>query len=58
MHFLIGEGVPPELLSAAGFGEFDPIASNEIREGRQGNRRTEITLQPNIDELVAVPETP
>ena len=41
VHFLIGEGVPPSLLSAAGFGEFDPVASNENSDGRQANRRTE-----------------
>jgi chemotaxis protein MotB len=45
----------PELLSAAGYGEFDPIASNASAEGRAKNRRIEITLQPNIDELVSVP---
>jgi chemotaxis protein MotB len=58
VHFLIGQGVPAELLSAAGYGQFDPIAGNDSAPGRQGNRRTEIVLQPNIDELVAVPETP
>jgi chemotaxis protein MotB len=58
VHFLTSQGVPPSSLSAAGFGEFDPIASNESAEGRQANRRTEIALQPKIDELVAVPEAP
>ena len=58
VHFLVGEGVPSHLLSAAGYGEFDPVASNEQADGRQANRRTEIALQPKIDELVAVPEAP
>jgi len=58
VHFLIGEGVSSELLSAAGYGQFDPLASNENPTGRKSNRRTEIVLQPNIDELVAVPEAP
>ncbi|HEX2672869.1 MAG TPA: OmpA family protein [Polyangiaceae bacterium] len=58
VHFLIAQGVPPDLLSAAGYGPFDPAASNDNPTGRQANRRTEIVLQPNIDELVAVPETP
>jgi len=58
VHFLIGQGVSPDLLSAAGYGQFDPIAVNETGPGRQANRRTEIVLLPNIDELVAVPETP
>ena len=58
VHFLIAQGVPPDLLSGAGYGPFDPLASNDSPTGRQTNRRTEIVLQPNIDELVAVPETP
>ena len=56
VHYLIEAGVPSELLSAAGYGQVDPIAGNDTPAGRQGNRRTEIVLQPNIDELVAVPE--
>jgi chemotaxis protein MotB len=56
VHFLIGEGVRSELLSAAGYGQFNPAAGNDTPTGRQSNRRTEIVLQPNIDELVAVPE--
>ncbi len=55
VHFLVGQGMRSELLSAAGFGEFDPVASNESPEGRAKNRRIEVTLQPNIDELVSVP---
>jgi chemotaxis protein MotB len=38
-------GVPPELLSATGFGPCRPIASNDTPEGRQQNRRIEIVLQ-------------
>jgi chemotaxis protein MotB len=54
--FLIGQGVDPHALSAAGYGEFDPVDTNASATGKAHNRRTEITLQPNIDELVAVPE--
>ncbi len=54
-RFLIGEAVDPHLLSAAGYGEFDPAGTNDAPEGRARNRRTEITVQPNIDEIVAVP---
>ncbi len=56
VHFLLGQGMRPDLLSAAGYGEFDPVASNEAADGRARNRRIEITLQPNIDELVSVPK--
>ncbi|HEY3820132.1 MAG TPA: OmpA family protein [Polyangiaceae bacterium] len=56
--FLIGRGVDPHALSAAGYGEFDPADTNGTREGKAHNRRTEISLQPNIDEMVTVPEAP
>jgi chemotaxis protein MotB len=56
VHFLIGGGVKEANLSAAGYSDTDPIVSNLTTDGRRKNRRTEITLQPNIDELVQVPE--
>ena len=56
VHFLVGEGVTETNLSAAGYSEVDPIAPNQTPDGRRKNRRTEITLQPNIDELVQLPE--
>lgn len=55
VHFLINQGVEPKMLSAAGYGEMDNVATNDSAEGRKKNRRTEITLQPNIDEIVAIP---
>jgi len=55
VHFMLGQGVPPATLSAAGYGEVDPVANNDTPEGRKHNRRTEITIQPNIDEIVHVP---
>jgi chemotaxis protein MotB len=48
---LIDLGVPPERLSAAGHGDTAPVASNDTEEGRQQNRRIEIVLMPNLDEL-------
>ncbi len=56
VHFLVSQAVNPHALSAAGYGEFDPIASNDVPDGRSKNRRIEITLQPNLDELVAAPD--
>lgn len=41
---LIEQGVSPDLISAFGYGEFRPIASNETTAGRAANRRTEIYL--------------
>ena len=44
MQFLISQGVRPELVSAHGYGEADPIASNNTAAGRAQNRRVELTL--------------
>jgi len=53
---LTENGMSPASLSAAGYGEFDPVATNDTAEHKAKNRRIEIALQPNIDELVAVPQ--
>ena len=50
-RFLGDKGVPPTLLSAAGYADNQPVASNDTPEGRQQNRRIEIVLMPNLDEL-------
>lgn len=55
VELLIKDGVKPQALSAAGYGEFDPIAPNTTPIGRTKNRRIEITLVPDLSELVAVP---
>jgi len=44
MQFLIAQGVTPSLVAAQGFGEQDPVASNDPPEGRAQNRRVELTL--------------
>ncbi|MFH2005735.1 MAG: OmpA family protein [bacterium] len=48
VKFLLEQGVPGSSLSAAGFGEFQPVASNRAVWGRKINRRIEITLMPSI----------
>jgi len=57
-RFLVDQGMRPETLSSAAYGEFDPVASNTTPHGRAKNRRIEITLVPHIDELVSVPDSP
>jgi len=56
VKLLVSKGVDPRGLSAAGYGEFDPVGNNDSPDGRAKNRRIEITLQPNLDELVAAPD--
>lgn len=51
LNVLIGAGVPPDIMGAAGFGEFDPFESNDTSEGRTQNRRTELLVIPNLEEL-------
>lgn len=45
-------GVDPSRLSAAGRGEYRPIADNTTDSGRQRNRRTEIIITPNLDQFM------
>ena len=44
-------GLSPERITAAGRGEFMPIASNQSAQGRARNRRTEIVISPKLDEI-------
>ena len=46
LHYLEKKGVNPSRLSATGFGEYHPVASNETEEGRALNRRVEIVIIP------------
>ena len=49
--YLAEHGVPGGRLSAAGYGDTQPASANDTPEGRQQNRRIEIVLMPNLDEL-------
>jgi chemotaxis protein MotB len=52
LHYLADEkGISPQRLSAIGFGEHRPVASNDTKEGRKLNRRVEIVIQPNISKV-------
>ena len=44
MQYLISQGVNPNLLTAQGLGDSNPIASNDTPQGRAQNRRVELTL--------------
>jgi len=43
-QFMISQGVSPSLVSTQGFGDADPVASNDSEAGRAQNRRVEIVL--------------
>jgi chemotaxis protein MotB len=43
--------INPENLTAAGRGEYAPIASNASAEGKAKNRRIEVILTPKLDEI-------
>lgn len=44
-------GVPSDRLTASGKAFYAPVASNDTREGKGLNRRTEIILSPQLDQL-------
>lgn len=56
VQFLEESGVDPTKLAAAGYGEYDPVASNETDEGKALNRRIEIIMMPNLEELPSIPK--
>lgn len=47
---LENENLQPELFTTKGYGEFQPIATNETKEGRAKNRRVEVLIQPRTEE--------
>jgi len=49
--------VSPERITASGHSQYDPIETNTTPEGRARNRRTEIILEPKLDELMRLIET-
>ncbi|MCK4852324.1 MAG: OmpA family protein [Candidatus Omnitrophica bacterium] len=50
LYFFEDEGIPSEKLSATGYGEYRPIASNDTPGGREKNRRVEIIILPEFVE--------
>ena len=58
VQFMIKQGFPPKSLGAAGYGEFDPVADNKTEPGREQNRRIEIILVPNLEELPSLTGAP
>jgi outer membrane protein OmpA-like peptidoglycan-associated protein len=46
-NYLAGLGVDPSRFTAMGYGESQPIATNDTNEGRQQNRRVELAIMAN-----------
>jgi chemotaxis protein MotB len=53
MRFMISQGVNPSMVSAQGFGDADPVASNHTEAGRAQNRRVELMLAGSGSEMLA-----
>ena len=53
---LIKNQVGPSRITAAGRGEHLPIASNDTESGKARNRRTDIILTPQLDEVMTILE--
>ena len=43
-------GVPASRMSAVGYGETQPIASNDTPQGRERNRRIDVIIEPQLDQ--------
>ncbi|MBL6448191.1 OmpA family protein [Fulvivirga sp. 29W222] len=57
IRILTEAGVASNQVTAAGRGEFSPVGINDDAQGRQKNRRTEIIITPDLDELFRILET-
>ncbi|HTE55741.1 MAG TPA: flagellar motor protein MotB, partial [Kofleriaceae bacterium] len=55
-QFLISVGLSPKMLMASGHGEHDPVASNRNKQGREKNRRIEIMILPDMEEMPPIPK--
>jgi chemotaxis protein MotB len=49
-----GGALDPKNWSAAGYGETDPVANNDSDEGREKNRRVELVVMPNVEEMLNI----
>jgi len=47
-----GGNLNPLRWSASGYGQTDPVVSNETPEGRKKNRRVELILMPDVEEML------
>jgi chemotaxis protein MotB len=57
VNFMIKSGMEPDRLSAAGFSSYDPVAPNDTVAGKAQNRRIEVAVVPNLEELPKFDDT-
>ena len=49
LHYLKDQQqIQPNRLSATGYGEYQPVDTNDTKDGRQKNRRVEIVILPQV----------
>jgi chemotaxis protein MotB len=58
LHYLAEKkGISPQRLSAIGYGEYRPVATNDTIDGRQANRRVEIVILPKLTKVKGARES-
>jgi chemotaxis protein MotB len=59
LQYLISSAkIPPQRLSAVGYGEYRPVASNETAEGRAANRRVDVVVLGSVAQQLEPPQEP
>lgn len=49
LHYLVDDrSISPDRVSAVGYGEYRPVATNDSKDGRSENRRVEIVILPKV----------
>jgi chemotaxis protein MotB len=56
VRFMSSNGMDGKRLSAAGYADTLPVGANDTDDGRRKNRRIEIVLVPNLEELPPMDE--
>jgi chemotaxis protein MotB len=56
LNFMVGAGMESKRVSAAGYADQSPVAPNDSPDNMAKNRRIEITLVPNLDDLPPIDE--
>ena len=57
LHELLLDGVAPQRINSAGFAEFDPVATNATKSGREKNRRVELHFYGKKKDNQAAPQS-